>query len=240
MNEPSNAPIMTPPPERTGWLPVWTRALTQPREETFTALAASPNAKARTGYLWYFLGSLVSILLASLVQGAVMGPMMEQFGLDSSQFGSGEIGTILITAICGAPIGAVVSTAFFAIGVLIVQWIAGMFGGRGTNDQLVYTMSAILTPYLFISGLLTLLTAIPYVGFCFGLVSALAGIYILVLEVMAVKGVNQFGWGPAIGSLFIPVLVIGFLCACLIAGAFLLLGPVVGNVFDSINQSLVP
>lgn len=115
-----------------------------------------------------------------------------------------------------------------------------MFGGRGTNDQLVYTLSAILTPYLIISGLLTLLTAIPYVGFCFGLISLLAAIYILVLEVMAVKAVNQFGWGPAIGSLLIPALVIGFLCACLVGGALLLLGPAVGNVFSSINQSLVP
>lgn len=240
MNEPSNTPMMPPAPGPTGWLPVWTRALTQPKEETFAALAASPNAKASTGYLWYFVGSIVQFLLASLVQGAMMGQMMQQFGADASQFDTGGLGTTLITAICGAPIAAAISTAFFAVGVLIVQWIAKMFGGRGTNDQLTYTLSAVLTPYLFISGFLTLLTAVPYVGFCFGLVSALGGLYILVLEIMAVKAVNQFGWGAAIGSLLIPLLVIAFLCACLIAGTFMLLGPMVGNVFSSINQSLTP
>jgi hypothetical protein len=232
--------MMAPAPGSTGWLSVWTKALTQPKEETYAALAASPNAKASTGYLWYFLGALVSSLLASLVQGAVMGQMMQQFGLDGSQFGAGDIGSILITAICGAPIGAAIGTAIFAIGILIVQWIAGMFGGRGTNDQLVYIMSAILTPYLFINGLLALLSAIPYVGFCFSLVSLLGLLYVVVLGIMAVKGVNQFGWGAAAGSCLIPLLVIGFLCACLIAGAFMLLGPLVGNVFSSINQSLVP
>lgn len=239
MNEPSNAPMLTPTPRPSGWIPVWMKAVTQPREQTFAELAASPEARASTGYLWYFVGGLVQFLLIFLVQGTLIAPMMRQFGGDVSQFNTGGLGT-LVTVICGAPIAAAISTVFFAIGTLIVQWIAKMFGGTGTNDQLAYTLSAILTPYLIISGLLTLLSAIPFVGFCFGLVSLLAGLYILVLEVMAVKGVNQFGWGQAIGSLFIPALVIGFLCACLAIAVFAALGPVVGNVFSSINQSLVP
>ena len=113
-----------------------------------------------------------------------------------------------------------------------------MFNGRGSYNQLAYAFGAILAPYMLVSSVLTLLSAIPYVGFCFSAIAGIAGIYILVLEIMAVKGVNQFGWGAAIGSLLIPVLAIVFLCACLVAVTLALLGPVMGDVFNGINQSL--
>jgi len=41
---------------------------------------------------------------------------------------------------------------------------------------------------------------------------------------MAVKGVNRFGWGEAVGSVFIPGLVIGLLCCCLVGGIFAIAG----------------
>ena len=193
----------------------WMKALTKPSEQTFAEIAASPNAKATTAYVWVFIASLVQFFLTTLVQNRMMGTYMEQFGLGSA-LGERGIGSILIAAICGAPIGAAVSTLFFAIGVFIVQWIAKMFGGRGTSDQLAYSMAAITAPYSIVAGLLTLLAAIPYAGYCFSGILAIAGIYVLVLNVMAVKGVNQISWGAAIGSLLIPGLVIGLLCACLV------------------------
>lgn len=236
MNNPSNVPMMPATPEP--FHQVWIKALTRPNEQTYADLAASPGARAGTAYLWYFLGSLLLALMASLVQGAMMSRMMQQYAPDAGEFDPSVFGGGLIGAICGAPLGAAIGTAFFALGVVIVQWIAGMFGGKGTTNQLAYALSAILTPYLIISGVLTLLGAVPYIGFCFGIISILGGVYVLVLEVMAVKGVNQFGWGAAIGSLFIPALAIGFLCACLLVGLFTLLGPVIGDVFSGINQSL--
>jgi hypothetical protein len=54
----------------------------------------------------------------------------------------------------------------------------------------------------------------------------LAGIYVFVLNVMAVKGVNQVSWGAAIGSLLIPGLVISVLCACLVGVSAAALVPI--------------
>jgi hypothetical protein len=68
---------------------------------------------------------------------------------------------------------------------------------------------------------------------------ALAGLYILVLQIMAVKGVNQFGWGPAIGSLFIPAIAILLVCCCAAAIVGALTGAALGNIFSTINQSLI-
>jgi hypothetical protein len=85
---------------------------------------------------------------------------------------------------------------------------------------------------------LGLLGAIPSIGFCFGLIILLIGIYVLVLEVMAIKGVNQISWGAAIGTLFIPLLVVVCICGCVVIASLMILGPVIGNVFSTINQSL--
>ena len=134
--------------------------------------------------------------------------------------------SVALTALCGAPIAAALSTLFFAIGVFIVQWIAKMFGGRGNADQLAYAMASISAPYAIVAGFLTLLAAIPYVGLCFSAILSIGGIYIFVLNVMAVKGVNQISWGAAIGSLIIPGLVIGLLCACLIGVSTAALVPI--------------
>lgn len=225
MNEISNMPIPESKPDTV--LQTWTKALTKPNEQTFVEIASSPNAKASTAYLWVFIAGLIQFFLTSLVQSRMMGTYMQQMGVGSGDFASQGFATIAVTAICGAPIAAAFSTLFFAIGVFIVQWIAKMFGGRGTSDQLAYAMASITAPYAIVAGILTLFAAIPYVGYCFSAILAIAGIYIFVLNVMAVKGVNQIGWGAAIGSLLIPGLVIGLLCACLVGVSVATLLPLI-------------
>lgn len=213
MNELPSEPALEGAPDSV--FQIWTRALTKPSEHTYAALASSPRAKATTAYLWMFVASLIQFLLSSLVQRQ----MIENFrlyGFDVSWLGPrAGIGAILVSLICVAPILAALSTLMFAVVVAIMQWLARMFGGTGTNDQLAYAMAAIAAPLTILSGILSLLGAIPYAGFCFGLIGFLVGIYILVLQLLAIKGVNRIGWGGALGAYFIPVLVLGFICACL-------------------------
>ncbi len=238
MDEQSNAPMSAEPAGIAGWFSVWMAAVTKPNEQTFVDMANSGNAKATTAYIWVFIGSLVSFFLASLVQGAAMRQIMQQYGVDGQA--GGGIGTTLITAICGAPIAAVISVVVFAVVVAIVQFIAKMFGGKGTFDQLAYALAAISTPFVLISGVLTLLSAIPLVGLCFSVVSLIAGLYVLVLQVIAVKAVNQFGWGQAAGSLLLPFIV---LCCCLsvgVIGVMQMLGPQISETFNQINNNLAP
>lgn len=207
----------TPLPEREAesTLQTWRRALTQPNEYTYTALAASPRAKATTAFLWIFIASLIQLVLVAIFQ-TQMPNLAQLYGLDADApgFRSG-IAAFLGSLLCGAPIGAAITTLFFAIWVAVVQWLAGMFGGRGTFDQLAYAAAAIGAPYSILAGVLILLSAIPYAGFCFSILLFFAGLYVLVLNVMAIKSVNQIGWGAAIGSLLIPGVVIAFVCACL-------------------------
>ena len=239
MNEVSNAPIpsgMPPAPE--SFFQVWIKAITKPAEQTFAEMAASPNAKQMTAYLWVFIGFLVNFILSSLVSNVAMRQIMQQYGMDSRLLEGGGIGATLVRAVCGGPILALIATIFFAIGVYILQWIAKMFGGKGTADQLAYALAAISAPVSIISGVLSLFGAIPFVGLCFGLFSFLLSIYVIVLEIIAIKGVNQISWGAAIGTFFIPALVVLCICGCIVLITFAALGPAIGNVFSTINQSL--
>jgi hypothetical protein len=152
----------------------------------------------------------------------------------------GGAGSVALTLLCGTPIAAVLGTIVFAIVVALAQWIAKMFGGKGNNDQLAYAFAAIGAPYSLVSSLFIALSAIPFVGICFRIILGLAGIYIIVLQVMAVKGVNGFGWGPAIGSVFIPGLAVFLICCCAVAIIGALTGAALGNIFSSINSSLTP
>jgi hypothetical protein len=244
---PSNAPTMGPRPGPAGWLPVWIKAVTKPNEMTFAEITAGPEATSKTAFLWIFIAGTLSALVSGILgviisalgfQRQINIPGFEQF---QNLSGGGETtGVSLVTTICSAPLAGLFTVLFFAIGVAIVQWIAKLFGGSGSFDKLAYAMAAISVPFSVVSMILTPFGAIPILGICTGLLSFGLGIYALVLEIMAVKGVNGFGWGPAIGSVLIPGLVLVFLCACIVGASLAFLGPVIGDVFRQINQSLAP
>ena len=238
MNEPTNAPMLPPPSGVSEWFSVWRDAVTKPNEQTFATIVASPNAKYTTAFLWVFISSLIEFFVIFLVQSGVIRQALQDQGLGNNLPGGG-VGIILLAVLCGAPVLAILGVVFFAIGTAIVQWIAKLFGGRGTFDQMSYALAAIATPYALVSAVFVLLGAIPFVGLCFRIVLGLAGLYILVLQIMAVKGVNQFGWGQAVGSLLLPGLV---LACCLVVpsaiAAMRLLGPQIGNTFSTLNNSL--
>jgi Yip1 domain len=232
MNDMSNAPI--PESRANSVMQTWMNALTKPNEQTFVNIASSPNAKASTAYLWVFVASLVEIFFTILVRLGTFRTMLQQQGAGNN-FPGGGVGIMLITLLCGAPLLAAIATAFFALGAAIIQWIAKMFKGRGTFDQLAYTFGAIAAPYTLISTVFILLGAIPFVGLCFRIILGFAGLYVLVLEIMAVKGVNQFGWGEAVGSVLIPGLVIGLICGCLAAISFSALLPLIRNAIPTLT-----
>ena len=232
MNEPTNAPMLPPPSGVSEWFSVWRDAITRPSDQTFARIAQSPNAKLTTAFLWIFLSSLVSSLLALPARGVWMSQIMQNAGLEGQLPNVADSGVMAV--ICGIPISAVVAVVVFAIVVGIVQLLARMFGGRGTYDQLAYALAAILTPYYLLTGVLGLLSAIPFVVYCAGLLGFGLLLYVVVLEVMAVKGVNQFEWWQAIVSLLLPVF--GVICciSLAVAGLFSVLAPQLNEIFNSI------
>ncbi len=241
---PSNAPMMESKPGPAGWMQVWMKAVTRPNEQTFVELTEGPQAVSKTAFIWVFIAGTVSGIFQAILRSIYMAtgtaPQLTIPGLEQYMpaGGSGDVaaaGVSLITSICLSPVAGLVSVLFFALGTAIVQWIAKMFGGTGTFDKLAYATAAITVPFTLVSSVLALLTAIPYVGACFGIVSLGLSIYAVVLQAMAVKGVNRFGWGPAIGSVFIPGLVIFIFCCCIVFAGMSILGPAINSAFQDLQ-----
>ena len=229
MNDQMNISMSPSPSESTSFLQVWMQALTKASEQTFVRIANLPNTKASVAYLWVFLTSLVQIFFLFLVQGSLVRQALVQQGYDIGVLGSGTE-TTLIALICGTPILAVASVVFFAVVVAIIQWVARMFGGRGTFNQMAYAYAAIAAPFALLRTALALLAVIPYVGFCFGWIGVLALLYVVILQVIAVKAVNQFGWGQAAGAFILPFIV---LCCCFsvgLIGVMQLIVPRIGDI----------
>ncbi|OGO34977.1 MAG: hypothetical protein A2Z03_11240 [Chloroflexi bacterium RBG_16_56_8] len=166
-------------------------------------------------------------------------PGLEQY-LPSAGAGGADILSSLIYSLCASPVAGIVAVIFFAIGVGLVQWIAKLFGGAGTFDKLAYAFAAIGVPLTLVTSILSPFSAVSVLGICTGLLSLGAALYGLVLQVMAVKGVNRFGWGAAVGSVLLPMVAIVLLCVCVAGLTLLLLGSAFSDVFQQINQGVAP
>jgi hypothetical protein len=241
MNEPSNAPLSASPADAgiAGWVSTWMTAVTKPNEQTYAALAEHPDARTNNrAFTWVFLAGTASALISGVLQAILelagfpsQSPSWgEMFGRSAAQGGMVSFGV----AICASPIAGAIATLFFAIAIGIIQWIAKMFKGTGTYSQLAYTVAAISVPFSLVSAILTPFSAIQYVNICTGLLSIGLGLYALVLQVMAVKAVNKFGWGEAAGSVLLPG-VLFVCCAFAVIAGLASLGLAVSDTFNSIN-----
>jgi len=251
MDQFDNTPI-TPPSPKTpgpaGWIPVWIKVVTQPNEQTFVDITEHPDMSSKTAYIWVFIAGTISGIIQAFAVAIRTAtgvgsqfqqiPGLEQYFPQSAGGSGGSVGFSLIGGLCASPLAGLFSIVFFALFVAIIQWIAKLFGGTGTYEKLLYAFAAITVPFTIISSLFSLLSVIPLVGICVGVISFGLSIYALVLQVMAVKAINRFGWGQAAGSVFLPGCVVFIICACVVIGGMMLFAPMIGNVFSGINQSL--
>ena len=244
MSELSNEPVIPESGPAMSLVETWISAVTKPNEGTFAQIVAQPGATAGKAFLWVFLASILTSFTSLIVQAVGFSGQMDMF----REFLPPEIARELPvgaapsigfgTAICGAPVGAIVAVLGFAIWVALVQWIAKLFGGTGSFDKLAYAFSAIIVPYSVVAAVLSLLGLIPFIGILFGLISLALSIYVIVLEVLAVKAVNGLDTGKAAGAVLLPAVVIFFFVCCCALIVGVVMGTAIGGVFDSINQSL--
>jgi hypothetical protein len=246
MNELNSTPVMpssSQPSGPAGWFSIWIKAVTKPNEQTFIEISESPDAKAKTAYIWAFIAGTISGVIQAFVMAinatAGAGAALQRIpGLEQylSQAGSGGHPVVrLIGGICMAPVAGLLSIAFLALWVAIVQWVAKLFGGTGMYEKLLYAFAAISVPVSIVSSLLGLFGAIPYVGACFGILSIGVSLYAFALEVIASKAVNRFGLGQAIGSVLVPFAVIFIFCICVIVIGAAAVGAVIGRAFENYN-----
>ena len=244
MSEFSNEPVVPASGAEMSLFETWIAAVTKPSESTFAQIVAQPSASVGKALLWVFVAAVITSFASLIAQSVNLGSQLgglEQFlppeiarELPTGAAPSIGFGTV----ICGAPVGAIFTVIGFAIGVALVQWVAKLFGGTGSFDKLAYAFSAITVPTSVVAAVFALIGMIPIIGILTGLASFALSIYVIVLEVLAVKAVNGLDTGKAVGAVLLPGLAIFLLVCCCVVAGLALLGPMIGDVFSQIQQGL--
>ena len=196
MEPTSSSPQATSSPN---FIEIWILALTQPKEATYKAFADDPALTVTRAALWIAVTSLVGYGVAFAFQLGQFSSVMQQA---SQQADIGEVaGLGVLGLLCSLPIIAGLAVLGQVIYVAIIQFVAGALGGEGTFAGLFGATAAYAAPVALVTSVLSV---IPLVGACLTLPISLYAMY---LGVLAIKSVNQFGWGQAIGSLLVPFIV---------------------------------
>ncbi len=228
-----------PPPQ--GAFPVWSKVFTKPSQQTFLEITDHPDATARNAYIWVFAAGTFSGLIGSLTQLFVGVSTLRQLvpGFELGGSSPGILGvTGLISALCTAPLTGVFSVIGFAVSVALIHWVARFLGGQGGFDKIAYAFGAITAPVTFLSAFLAPVNAIPYASFCILPVLLLLSLYVVYLQVTAIKAVHGFGWLEASIAEFLPVILLVFLCAFAVLGITQALGSSINDIFQQLGPAL--
>jgi ribosomal protein L40E len=158
-----------------------------------------------------FMGSIPS-MLSQLPQFET-----SPLPIDVSTF---NLGTV-IPCSCGVSVfGAIAGLLNFFIASGLFSVAARLFGGRGDFVVQSYLLSLVYGPYSLLSGIFTplrLLSVIsPILGTLPGLISIPISIMALIMMVRALKSAHGYGTGAALGTLFLPGIVLGCLIAMVV------------------------
>jgi hypothetical protein len=194
------------------WYQIWWHVWTHPGAEAFRTILRDSQASAKRGFLWIAVTSLVSYLV---------------YGISFSRYFSDAI--VYLICVLIAPFAGIIG---LAISAGIFHFFAGLLGGSGTWEKLVYCFAAISAPASLLSIPASILTTFQRGTFfdpsstslqtsplsCLvSLIGFAAGIYTIVLFVSAIATVENTGTGKAVLIYFIPILVGIALVICLIA-----------------------
>ena len=202
----------SPPTVPQSWSDVWMAAITQPSVETYEGLANDTNSEPQSAYKWVFITTLIGVAFSTIVGALFSTALNIGAGGDpalEAALGGGSIFAVL----CTGPIGGALAVLLLALWAGVSQLIAGALGGTGSYSKLVYTFAAFAAPLTLVA---TVLGTFPIIG----LLQFPLWLYQLVLSVIAVKAVNQIGWGQAaIASLtLVAVLFVIGICVGLVIG----------------------
>jgi len=211
-------------PLNSKWYEIWLDVWTHPGEEAFWGILKERNHSVGRAFIWVAVTSLI-LAVASII-GYV--PLYRSFMSNIGAVNTVEFfntTSLLTFGIC-----SVILTPIFAILGLVISsgiyhLISKLFGGSGAWSDLVFCLGAVIAPGSIITGVLM----IPYVLFSnfpaiwwlvaifIGILSLIVSIYVIVLNVNAIRGAERIGTWQAILTIFLPIIIIGVLSVCCVS-----------------------
>lgn len=190
-------------PARYSWAEVWTAVLTRPNQNTYHELLDDPQATPRRAYIWVYLSSMLTAVVATLV---ILNSAEFAAALSQTELGmvdpSSLTGTLLMSILCTAPFASGIALLIFMGLVFVIQFIADQIGPReqtqGRLPQITYVVAAIWVPVNLVSLIFLILPA-------FSLLGIVMTIYQVVLLVIATRAVYHFDLGKGMTASLIPL-----------------------------------
>ncbi|MYH63757.1 MAG: YIP1 family protein [Caldilineaceae bacterium SB0675_bin_29] len=193
----------------------WVNALTQPGEEFFAAQRENASATLSTALKWIIAASIIAALLGALrssIFSSTTGGLDQFVDLLPPEV-QDEFGTDVETDASGGPAFSfayiILGPISFLIGVGIYHLITTILGGRGQYGRYSYLYSTFAAPLMIATSILGF---IPVLGGC---VSAILGIYQIVLAYYATKVEYNLSQGRAIIVVVAPILAGLLLAICI-------------------------
>jgi hypothetical protein len=211
-------------PQNSKWYEVWMDVWMHPGEEAFWGILKERDHSVTRGILWVAVTSLIIAVVSIIGYVPLYHSITSQFSnvQNIEFFGAGTIVTYAICSIILAPIGAILG---LLISSGIYHLISRLFGSTGNYSDLVFCMAAVTAPASIIGALLSipylLLSNFPailwLVAIFFGILSIILAIYVLVMNVNAVRGAERIGTWQAILTIFLPVVILAVLSICCVS-----------------------
>jgi Yip1 domain len=212
------------------WYEIWWDVWIHPGLAPFSTILNEPGHDVTRGFIWVgvtsFIVTLVSYLFSALVTRNLMA---NAFGGDLFR----NYGGYAFFYICGIILSPLFAIIGIAISATIYHLFARIFKGHGNWNDLVFCLSAVSAPGTLVGGVVGLFSLLfyrtPLLIFLPALVGLAFGFYMIVLNVNAIRAAEDIGTWEAIGTMFIPTIIIVVLVTCC---TFAILIPVVATAVN--------
>jgi hypothetical protein len=197
------------------WYEIWWDVWIHPGLLPFQSMLKEPNHTMTRGFIWVAVTSFIVSLISYLFSALIMRNLMaDAFG--GTRFENYI--TYTLSYICGIILSPIFAVIGICISAGIYHWVAKLFRGKGNWNDLVYCLSAVTAPGSLVGGVIGIFSLLffnnPLIIFLPVFATFLFAIYVIILNVNAIRATEDISAWEAIGTLFIPTIIIVVIVSC--------------------------
>lgn len=206
------------------WHEIWLDIWAHPGDQAFRDILKERNHSASRAFIWVAVTSLLLAIITTIGYIPLYRNLVSQFNSlsNSNIIGNTSIITVGICSLILTPIFAVIG---LGISSGIYHLISKIFGGNGNWSDLIFCMGAVSAP----ASLLSAVLFIPYllfgnfpaiwwlVAILIGILTVVLAVYVLIMNVNALRAAENIGTGGAVGTLLVPIAIGLVLSVCCIS-----------------------
>ena len=212
------------------WYEIWWDVWLHPGIAPFQTILNEPNHEMTRGFIWVAVTSFIVTLVSSLFSALVMRNLAaDAFGGTMFE----NYATYTLSAICGVILSPIFAIIGVAISAGIYHWVAKLFHGKGNWTDLVFCLSAVTAPGTLVGGVIGIFSLLffqnPLLIFLPVFMALAFAVYMIILNVNAIRAAEDVGTWEAIGTIFIPTIIIVVLVTCC---SLVALVPIISSVVN--------